>query len=312
MDLREFKIKLLETGLFKKVYSRPGQYRCQICPYCGDNKWHLYVKIDLDDDEPVLRNCFHCGGGLLDQRFLDYFGIELKVPYIKGRRKIQPNDVTSELIELFDETRDLDMLKMSIEYIQQRVGVTPTIDDLKAFQIIGQPLQYINTYLGGECRSLRNRIWFRLSNGNIIGRTIDDSINLRWVKHNYSGKPNGNGIYVIKRQISTDQPIHVCICEGVMDAIGLYYHNEIPNSVYIAVLGKNYGAGMMHPLDMGIFGDSVFIHIMKDADVNFPKIPKKYVPLFKSVDVYMNTASKDYGVPKNKIMIQKVLSRKEE
>lgn len=308
MDLNTFKEKLIETGLFKRVHSRPGQYVCKTCPYCGDNNWHCYVKIIMDDDQPVVYNCFHCGGGLLNQKFLDYFGIEnLKVPAIKGRKKIQPNEVTTEAMTLLDENdaRDMVTIGMACDYIQTRVGHTPTMDDLHAFQIIGKPIDYINAYLGGECKSLRNRIWFRLSNGNIIGRTINPNIELRWVKHNYAGKQKELGLYIIKKPVSTDQTIHVCICEGIMDAIGLYYNNDMPNCTNIAVLGKNYSAGIQHALDMGIFGDSVCIHIMKDADVDQPKILKKYAPLFKSIDIYVNTLSKDYGVPRDQLMIQK-------
>ena len=37
----EYKQKLLDTGLFKRVSE--GQYTCQVCPFCGDRKSHMYV-----------------------------------------------------------------------------------------------------------------------------------------------------------------------------------------------------------------------------------------------------------------------------
>ena len=86
VKLAEFKRKLLETGLFEKV-SREGQYRCKVCPYCGDAKSHLYVLIRQNDDIPVLCNCFKCNHkGLIDEKFLDYFGIDdMDIPLRRSR-----------------------------------------------------------------------------------------------------------------------------------------------------------------------------------------------------------------------------------
>jgi hypothetical protein len=307
MTNAEFKIKLLQTGLFQSV-SRSGQYVCKTCPYCGDMKKHMYVLIRQDDDSPVLYNCFKCNAhGIINQEFLDYFGIEnIDVPKIKGKRRIQPNDV-SVLVNLINEETDCDMIHMCSKYIEHRVGVYPSIDDLKAFQVIGNPYGYVEAYLGGDMRGLKDRVWFRLHNGNMIGRHIDDNVESRWKKRNYMGGQNyvSGGIYIIKNTVDTHQIINICICEGVMDAIGLYYHGNVPNSVFIACMGSDYAVGMKYALNMGIFGDSVSVRVYKDADVSRMQLPKSYTNLFKSITVYHNTLAKDYGVRKEQIEIEK-------
>lgn len=304
MDLKSFKLKLLDTGLFKKVSSK-GQYVCKTCPFCGDTKSHMYVLIRLDDDTPVVYNCFKCPAhGLMSEEFLNYFGIDnLQIPKIQGKRRINQHN-SNESVELISEERDGSMLDIARDYIQYRVGVTPSIGDLKSFQLIGNPADYLNTYLGGYCNT-KNRVWFRLSNGYMIGRSYEKSENgMRWKK--FTGERDyGNGIYIIRKPVDTHQTINLCIAEGVMDCIGLYYHERLNNAVYMACLGRDYGLCMMHAIRMGVFGDSVNVRIYKDSDVDFVKIKNVYQKMFKKIDIYRNSIGKDYGVTADGIEIEK-------
>ena len=142
-----------------------------------------------------------------------------------------------------------------------------------------------------------------MNNGGIAGRSIDDNVSLRWRKR--TREDMKGGVYTIKSPIATDKPIVVCIAEGILDAIGLFYHCDIPNAAYIACMGSDYVNGIKHAIDMGVFGDSVSVHIYKDSDVNFVKIPKMYSQLFKSVSVYRNSMAKDFGVKKELIELEK-------
>ena len=316
MDLNEFKKRLLDTGLFRKV-SGDGQYRCKTCPFCGDLKGHMYVKILFNDDTPVMYNCFKCNAhGFMNEKFLSYFGFDdIRIPRSKGYKRIQPNHVSTSTEDLFDEIVDAVTVKDAREYIASRVGVYPTIEDLKAFQFIGNPGQYVKTYLGTDVSRLNGRVWFRLTNGNIAGRSIGGS---GWLKYNSNRVSESANMYMIKQLIDTYQPINVCICEGVMDAIGLYMydrpadgddHNKnLTNAVYIACLGRNYIGALKHILGLGIFGDSVHIRFYLDSDITEkPKIPKYYQLLFKSFGFYRNTLAKDYGFPASEIAIEKIL-----
>lgn len=309
MDLMEFKIRLLDTGIFRKV-STEGQYRCQSCPFCGDNNKHMYVKILMDNETPVMYYCQRCNAhGWMNERFLSYYSIDnLQIPKSRGYKRIHPNNQSKGPIILFDENQDQNMLEIGSEYIQKRVGVRPSTDDLKAFQLLGNPEAYVREYLGDDIRRLRGRVWFRLSNGNIIGRLTDRDTGERWLKYNSTREKSDTNIYIIKRGIDPYQTINICICEGVMDAIGLYYHGDIPNAVYIACLGRGYTSPMRYVIGAGIFGDSVNIRFYLDNDVREnPHVSENYALLFKSIGFYRNTLAKDFGYPEDRIMIEKYL-----
>ena len=301
MKLGEYKRKLLDTGLFQKV-SNKGQYVCKTCPYCGDTKKHFYVYICQEDDSPVLYHCFKClAGGFLDEKFMEYFGIDdIEIPKYKGQKRIKTSDSDNVVMNLIDENADADMLKRASLYIEKRVGFNPSVKDMTKFQVIGNPEVYIQNYLGGDTRGLRDRVWFRLNNGSIIGRKLDSDEGMRWKKRTpYSTKEDA-GIYVIKQDVYVNQTINICICEGIMDAIGLYYYNEFEmefdNAVYIACMGRDYSKGIQHALGMGIFGDSVNILIFKDNDVEQVRIKNVYRKMFKKIEFYHNTLAKDFGV----------------
>jgi hypothetical protein len=70
------------------------------------------------------------------------------------------------------------------------------------------------------------------------------------------------------------------------------------NAMYISTLGSDYKAGIQHVMKLGIFGDSVVIHIFKDNDVSndMIKIPYGLQKLFKHIFLYQNMLDKDYGV----------------
>lgn len=302
MDILEFKRRLLDTGLFKKATN--GWYSTKTCPYCGDMKNHMYVYIDPGSENPIGYNCFKCHSkGLMKQDFLDYYGIQMKVPYVKGRNRLQQNSPTEMIGDLIDPEKHAGTIMMCQEYFERRLGVVPSISDLKAFQLIGDPESFVRSYLGGESWGLKDRLWFLMSNGGMAGRSIDDNVSLRWRKRTRNDVKGG--LYSIKSPIATDKPIIVCICEGVLDAIGLYYHCDIPNAAYIACMGSDYVNGVKYAIDMGVFGDSVTVHIYKDSDVNFVTIPKMYSQLFKSVSVYRNSMAKDFGVKQDMIELEK-------
>lgn len=306
MNLNEFKLKLIDTGIFRKVNSK-GQYRCKECPFCGDAKNHMYVLIRTGDDTPVMYNCFKCNAhGFMNTEFLNYYGIDnLEIPKVKGTRRIANGRNEIGMADLIGE-HDGEMIAIAKDYIRYRVGVEPTDSQLKEFQLIGNPDLYIDDFIGGHCNT-KGRVWFRMGNGAMIGRSFEKNDNggMRWKKFTGERSYLENGIYIIKKGVIATLPINVCICEGVMDAIGLYYHSNVSNAVYIACLGRDYTKGMMHAISMGVFGDSVNIRIYKDADVDKVKVKKVYGKMFKRIDVYRNSIGKDFGVHEDCIEIEK-------
>lgn len=307
MNQLEFKEALLNTGVFVRT-GRRGQYRCRECPFCGDIKNHVYVKIVLEDDtEPVVYYCFKCNAhGLVNREFLEFYGIEnITIPKSRRKRKIDVgvSDASKLMTLIGDNDASVEYAK---RYIQQRVGVIPSMDELNMFQVIGNGYSYAKEFLGGNLSRIESdRVWFRCTNGTMIGRKTHDNVEHRWVKYTGDARIDETALYTIKKPVDLHQAVNVMICEGVMDCIGLYYHAPIENCVYIACLGSEYNNGIRYMLNRGIFGDSITIRVMKDADVKKVKLNHRLTQFFKSVSVYQNTSSKDFGVCADKISIEK-------
>lgn len=296
-DIKKFKQALINSGMFKRVNN--VQYRTN-CPFCMRDKGkHMYVKINTADDSPVVYYCFKDAShtGVVNKALLDLLGIDLKIPTKWGKSKSSKKSIEfdGKLVTETDNTDDI------TKYIQTRVGHIPTLDELNMFQYIGNPKEYAESCLNDiSMNNLKNRYWFRTSNGNIIGRIHDDELShIHWLKM------GSQGIYSIKNVFDVTQQVNICVCEGIMDAIGIYYNVDIPNKVILACLGRNYEDAINFVIDMGIFGLSVVLNIFYDADVpDNQKMDKNHM-LFKDTYVYQNTMSKDYGVPNEKLSLLK-------
>lgn len=308
-NLYEFKISLLNSGLFRRVSD--VQYKCQECPICGDKRWHCYVKIDVNSDTPVLFNCFkHNCHGIVGQQFVDYFNLRINVPKFKHIKQIDVSQNVSVTLPPINVSGQDDITDIS-EYVQTRVGHTPSLGELQIFNYIGNPRKYTIDYLGNDDpQIIKDRYWFKMTNGNIIGRLKDDTSNMRWLKYKSTNIKTA-GLYKFALPVDLYQQINVIIAEGIFDLIGLYYnYHGCENNVYIATLGKSYIKGIEYMIDKGLFGDSVNIKIFKDADVSKIWIDNKYRQLFKRIDIYENISSKDYGVTPDKMDVHRIIERK--
>ena len=296
----EYKQALIDTGLFKKVPSRQHEYRAN-CPYCGDTHYHLYLHIDVTTDDAVVYMCKRCPNvhGALNAKLLNDLGIDIKIPKeVQSMKKLKVDEGVSETMNLITVDGNNNIQGVS-EYINSRVGHRPTLQELQMFQYLGNPLGYAKEYLGEKnIDMLKNRYWFKMTNGNMCGRIRDDKLSsYRWLMYK-STRVTRSGLYHMKTPIDVLADINVCISEGVMDSIGLYYnYKELENCTYISVCSKQYSKGMYHMINRGIFGDSVNIHIFKDPNVRCEDI---YIDpnmrrLFKNVFLYGN-GDKDYGV----------------
>ena len=312
--IKEFKQRLLEIlvpGEYKRVSS--VQYRLRECPKCGDRKFHLYLKIDINTDEPILYKCFKCNsGGIVNESFLKQLGYDdIKMPECNYSKKLNMGEKVSNKIPEILVNVDDDIHIVS-DYINERVGHIPSLTDLQYFHYVGNPTKYVNDFLGNDyISSIKNRVWFQMTNGNIIGRTLNDNDSMRWLKYKTT-KTRGAGLYKLAIPVDLYQPIHVLIAEGVMDVIGLYYnYHDTENNIYIGTMGKDYVKGIKYILDKGIFGDSVYIKIFKDPDVPVNKIwiDDSLKSLFKRVDIYENCSGNDYGVRPELFDIHKVINR---
>ena len=304
--LLEFKSLILRSGLFVKKTG--GWYRGTNCPICGDTKRHYYIHMDFDEDSPVIQKCFKCNAkGVVDSSFLECYGItwDGNIPSGKFNKRLYGKNGDFKKFEIKDDDIDKEYALRCIRYIESRIGIGGlTIDDLKMFNVILNPRIFANVVLGVNDVNY-DRCWFMCTNGMMIGR---DFVKKRDGWEKFKGKSNNTDrmLYTIKKPFDMYEDINVCICEGIMDCIGLMYHGGIKNGVYIAVLGRDYMAGVEYIINRGFFGDSVCIRIYKDADVKHVQIDKELCNWFKSVDVYMNTLGKDFGLTEDEIEIEKI------
>ena len=318
-DVYEFKESFKETLVSYGVLKRTNGswYRMKECPKCGDKKWHCYIKIDSNDDGPMGYNCFKCNShGLVTKEFIEaigYINLEnITIPKFVGGRRLNIGETISTKIP--DMTvMESDNIGMVCEYINSRVGHYPTLQELQSFHFVGNPRKYVTDYLGiDNIDCIKNRHWFQMTNGNIIGRYKNDNTDMRWLKYK-TNKCRTAGLYRISIPIDLYQPINIIISEGVMDSIGLYYnYTGCENNLYVSVMGKQYIKGLQYAIDRGIFGDSVSVRIMKDSDVPMDQIyiDWRMRSLFKKIDIYENHASKDYGVTSDLFDVHKVFDRR--
>lgn len=309
-SLNKFKEELINSGVLKRTATRRDQFRGKYCPRCGDEKYHCYVKINVTTDEPVLWHCFKCNeGGIVGKEFLKAYGLDnVTLPKnVKYQKAIEIHETVSTKLNAVS-CNELDNVDDVINYIYGRIGVYVNLTDLQMFRYVGNPISYVKEFFDdGDLKQLKNRHWFQLTNGNIIGRFNNDDTEYRWLRF-YTKRIRGRGIYTMRCGVDTHDVINIVIAEGIMDVIGLYYHYPLENAIYIATLGSDYKAGIQHVLKMGLFGDSVMIHIFKDSDVNndMIKIPDGMMKLYKHIYVYQNMAGKDYGVHKDGLDIHRV------
>jgi hypothetical protein len=310
-----FKEKLLSYGVLKRTNG--CWYRFKECPKCGDKKWHCYIKIDSNDDGPMGYNCFKCNShGAVTREFIEAMGYinlnDMTLPKFIGGRRLNIGETISTKIP--DMTvSDSDNIEMICEYVHSRVGRYPTLQELQAFHFVGNPRKYVTDYLGiDNIETVRNRYWFQMTNGNIIGRYKNDNTDMRWIKYKTT-KCRNVGLYRISVPVDLYQPINIIISEGVMDSIGLYYNYAgCENNLYVSVMGKQYTKGLQYAIDRGIFGDSVSVRIMKDSDVPMDQmyIDWRMKSLFKKIEIYENHAAKDYGVTPELFDVHKVIDRR--
>lgn len=308
-----FKETLLSYGLLKRAGSNI-QFRLKDCPKCGDRKWHCYIKIDSSDDGPMLFNCFKCNShGIVDKAFIDGIGVlntsNIVIPKFAGGRKLNIGTTISTKIPDISVT-DMDNISGVCEYINSRIGHYPSLTELQYFHYIGNPRKYAMDYLGDDNISIiKNRLWFQMTNGNIVGRYTSDA-EPRWLKYKTT-RCKQSGLYRITLPIDLYKPINVIISEGIMDSIGLFYnYHGCENNIYISVLSSDYRKGIKYAIDKGIFGESVNVKIFLDSDINPNRvmIDRNTQQIFRRIEIYQNSIDKDYGVQPDMLDIHKVVT----
>lgn len=342
----------IKEKMIQALYDR-GEYIRQVddveyqtrCPFCGDSDknlrtGHLYVRIGLKDNFPMVYNCFKCpASGIIDQNFLTVMGIdniELKSNIftlnktsdsISSHKFINGEENISFSYELPEVT-----IGKKTEYIEKRLGVSLSDEDFKRLKVVTSLKDFLTknnidklTCEIGSAEVIENFYVGFLSFGSthLLFRDISERARFKWLKYPITKKSKEARIFYCMDtaiDVFTKEPITINLAEGILDAASSYYNlgYQDSNTLNFAVLGKQYEAIVKKLIMMGYIGDNVKINIFADNDEvynkknktptdlgYFKKVFRKSKYLFKEVNVFYNIIGKDIGVPRNEISLKK-------
>ena len=345
---KETKLKIIEALFQREEWTKQVnsvEYRTR-CPYCGDslneNTGHLYIRIDPEDNLPIVYHCFKCEeSGVLRAETLEMMDIDninLKSDLAtlnKTADKLDGKNISGEkeIIHFDFQLPEINEGDEKITYIEKRLGIKIPMEDYSSLKII--PSLYDFLHLNGITVSAfqkyqMDRIddhyvgFLSYGNSHILFRDITEREKIRWIKYPILPESQRNRLfYTISGSLNifTKETITINLSEGVMDILSIYYNlgYKKENTMNIAVSGKYYEAIILFLIDLGLVGNNVIINLFSDNDSVFGKkgksnysttiayyrkIFRHYKYLFKEVNVYYNTIGKDVGVPRNEISLK--------
>ena len=339
----EFK-KEVENRLLQKKYAhRINKNQIALrCQFCGDskknpNKTRFYVQINADNDNlPMLYNCFNCGvSGILTPSVLRTFEItdlQLNSALTNFNKKttkniykqIGGNDTAKLNFRVCTSAQQVGIVK-KYEYLNKRLGLNLPISrwfELKTVFSLQSFLEYnqIDTVNAAKntAITLNNDYvgFLSVKNEYIIFRDTTNANKMRYYKYSiFPNIENARKFYVIPNSIDivTSEPVIINIAEGVFDILGVFYHintQNTHNQLYVATCDSGYTSVIKYFLGLGFIGDNIIINIFSDSDHDvyfYKRLVEELSPWVKKINIWYNTKSKDYGVPKEQIELSQAL-----
>lgn len=346
MNNQEFKQlfidRLFDRGLYTKKVDNT-QFRTR-CPLCGDSKnlntGHFYIKVNPDDNLPIVFICFKCGEqGILKDSHLDL--LELTDNKLKSSLntlnkscdkvdKKQLNETTNMLH--FDYKIPEQKYCKKISYIENRLGLRFSEKDISDMKIVTSLRDFL-IYNDIKVLTCPNNIahiierdyvgFLSYGNSHILFRDITNTNKISWIKYPITEDSKKTKIfYSVASEIDIydRKDININIAEGVMDILSVKYNlcEDQKNSINIAVGGRYFDRILLTLVDMGFVGNNIIINIYADNDEKFNKknttpttisyfrqILQRYKYLYKKINIYYNKINKDVGVPKEQILLTK-------
>lgn len=336
MDSKEFKLELIEEithTIFPSSYSN-NELGVR-CPFCGDsvkdpNHHHLNIRINPDDNEPIVFRCLRCNiSGLLTSDTLAMIG-NVSTEYASALKKYNRLSSKKSGIIINKQKLDLKFPELKItdgvikkhKYIEHRLGLKLDIEELNNKKIVYDflGLMKYNNIENLNC-SIEKAISLQNEHVGFLSAK-NDFINFRDI----SGNNKRYYIYKVLKNFDTTGKFYIMpnnidpfstemktinIAEGVFDILGLYYHifkKYEDNMIYTAINGAGYLNVIKYIMNQGVICD-VNVNIFSDSD----RPPKYYYnmieriePFVNSVNLYYNSLSKDYGVTEKEIKLYEV------
>lgn len=330
MDSVSYKNFLLTNMRHATSASGGDEVACD-CEYCPDKGQHMYISIPSRNDEPSLFVCFHCHTcGMVTHRRLMEWGIhdlDWNVAIEEHNRNVAANPIN----HLFQEfmifnvnnnfIRDEDISYMKLNYINNRLGINFTFQDLLDNKIVLNLNDLLKSnYIKSYTRNInvinelnKNFLGFlSYDNGFVNLKKINDSsfIDDRYVNYNiFNKQDNTMKYFVIPTEIDlyNPNPIKVHLAEGPFDILSVKYNlrRDDNNCIYASVNGNSYKTIVRHILIYMKF-INIELHIYQDNDTKVSAIRHNQnilndliqyiVPYGYKLYVHKNTIGKDMGV----------------
>lgn len=337
-------IKLVFEALFRtELAKKINDYNVVVkCPICGEghkrhNHGHCYIGL-INNGPPVVYHCFigECSGIVTPEflhsmeiydneldNILNIFNKSYDKISKESRKIYMIQKKKDNLIIPNIEERNSNILKLN--YLRKRMKIGFSFENCKDLRMVFSLYDFLdannikpnlNRYKRKILDVVNNDYlgFLAANNSHIVFRNIRDNKNLRYLKYEIFDEPSlGNIIYNIPGTrcdiFSDDVNLHVA--EGTFDILGVYNsicHGNKINNIYSACCGSGYLNTIRYFIKLGFIGNlNVNIYSDKDKDPTFYK--KTYLnikPWVKSINIYYNELSKDYGVPKDEIEISKI------
>lgn len=336
MDMRDFKRNLI-TEITETIF--PSGYKNHElgvrCPFCGDSRkdpthYHLNIRINPDDDYPLVFRCLRCNtSGLLNSELLamigassSEYGVELK-RYNRLSCKKNGIVINKKGIDLkIPKVEITDKVRQKHKYIENRLGLELSIEELSnkkiVYDFIGlMKYNKINklTTTKDKIISLQNdHVGFLSAKNEFINfRNILDDKNRYYIYKIRQSIDTTGKFYIMPNKVNpfSEKSITINIAEGVFDILGIYYHlfdKQEDNIIYSAINGAGYMNVLKYIISCGILCN-VNINIFSDADREpsyYDRMIEQILPFVNNIRLFYNDIGKDYGVPKNKIKLKEV------
>lgn len=333
MTREEFKDYLLNI-LPEARTAKGGEQIVCICPYCGDRSGHCYIGPFNDDTVPVMHNCFHCDphnpmkSGIVNQNWLNGYNLWMPEGFnsvSKDKSGFRAKRITGRTVLDLGPTKVTDnkLTRHKLEYINGRLGTQLSYDDATQLKLVLNISDVLN---GNEVKSYtRNMCDMETldkyfigaigANNNMIslrnltykkGSNLPkyDLLGKKYVNYVVNEHMNTDKYYVIPTNLNTIVPVNIHVCEGFMDALGIFFnvlHGDTNgNHVVIAGFGKSYSEAVEYVLSAYPFV-MANVHLYPDADVDdrsVKSVARKIAPIVDSITCHRNAypGEKDYGV----------------
>lgn len=337
MDSFEFK-KEIESVLLSmdKAHHTDKDQIAMRCFFCGDSKkdaskTRLYFKLNANNDGPILYNCFNCNAsGMLTPSTLKSMGVydlQLSSSLTKHNKiatkahKKSLGNITKKIKNIvIPSPANTEANIQKLKYIRERLGVKFSIKELLEYRVIFNMSQFLEVNKldplieDWKIKGLdRDYIGFlSVNKDRVIFRDVTNKNKLRYIKHPLVPQlDNSDKMYALPGSIGlmSKNPININFAEGTFDILGVYNHifnKDTTNNLYMAILDAAYPVALKYFLSRGVLGSNVTINIFSDQDKSpyyYSELAEHFKPWVKTINLYYNELSKDFGVPKEEISL---------